>query len=243
MNLVIDLGNTRTKLAFFQKGELIAHEELDGDLELIPEHLLQQYQPESAILCSVVHHAPSLVKQLSSLPFFLVFNHESPIPIENNYASPETLGLDRLANACAAANHSPGENCLIIDAGTCLKFDFVDAEGKYKGGAISPGLHMRYEALNTFTDKLPLIGGPTETPLIGTTTETSIRSGVANGILKEIEGITHTYQQCYPNLKVFLTGGDSEAVAKALMSGKNSIFADNFLTLRGLHAILQYQLR
>src|SRR5690606_17210513 len=114
---------------------------------------------------------------------------KSPLPIVNAYSTPETLGNDRLANAVAANTMFPDQNCLVIDIGTCLKFDFVNAENKYLGGSISPGYQMRFRALHTYTEKLPLISPKHPNELIGSSTETSIRSGVYNGLLNEIEGM------------------------------------------------------
>ena len=238
MHLIIDLGNTQAKVAFFEGDGLLEHHILKGTPDQIPSELLEGKNIQGAILSSVVHHSAALEKQLNQFPYFIQLQADTSLPIALAYTSPETLGLDRLANAVAACHFYPGQNVLVVDAGTCLKFDLMDASGTYQGGAISPGLNMRYQGLHTLTDKLPLLEGIRYVPLIGTNTEGSIRSGVENGMSMEILGTITAYEQNFNELVVLLTGGDADGLKPLVMSRKKPIFADDFLTLKGLNAIL-----
>jgi type III pantothenate kinase len=238
-NLIIDWGNTRVKLAVFSKGHLIqqtAVPKLSADLlqTLVPE-----FEKMHVLLCSVSHESDELADFLiTKTANFIKLSHETPLPIEISYKTPQTLGYDRIANAVGAFKLSNGKNhCLVIDAGTCLKIDFLHAEQGYLGGSISPGLEMRYKALNNYTSALPLINNPEESQLIGDSTIQSINSGVLNGMRSELTGMIAQYQNLYNNLTIFITGGDAHFFEKAL---KNDIFAHVFLTLVGLNEILDF---
>jgi len=159
------------------------------------------------------------------------------LPITLNYKTLETLGKDRIALAVAAAQLYPHKNVLIIDAGTCITYDFIDKHKEYQGGSISPGIQMRFKALNTFTDKLPLINPTDNVELLGKSTSESISSGVMNGVYSEIDGIIDKYKINFPDIEVILTGGDIIYFDKKL---KNNIFANSNLVLKGLNMILDY---
>lgn len=236
-HLVIDAGNTRFKIAVFSGEELIRKETL-GILSItILEELIATYNPVSSIVSSVVHLDNEIVQFLKLLPNIILLNEYTAIPIKNQYKTPKTLGRDRLANGVAATNLFPGVPALIIDAGTCLKFDFIDQNAVYHGGAISPGLQMRYEALHHFTDMLPLLTPATNADLIGNSTASSIHSGVINGMLAEINGIAEEYGKEHAKLQLILTGGDFRYFLNHI---KKPIFADPELTVKGLRFILLY---
>lgn len=172
---------------------------------------------------------------------FIELSGKTSLPVKNLYKTPETLGKDRIANAAGANYYFPGRNVLSIDAGTCIKYDFVNSENEYSGGAISPGLDMRFKALHHFTAQLPLIkkmksGGEN---LIGQTTKDSILSGVQNGVMAEISGIINQYRDKFKKVSVIITGGDSIFI-NTLVSKKNRIFAVPDLTLLGLNIILDF---
>jgi type III pantothenate kinase len=171
---------------------------------------------------------------------YIFLNAGTPIPIKNQYKTPETLGNDRLANAVGATIIFPEKNVLIIDMGTCIKYDFIDKNKNYHGGAISPGLEMRFKSLDKFTDQLPLIEPSENFSLTGRSTEESILSGVQNGIIFEINGMIDQYKKKHDELKVIITGGDHAFFANHL---KSSIFAAPNLTLQGLNEILEYNVR
>ncbi|MGB2316775.1 MAG: type III pantothenate kinase, partial [Flavobacteriaceae bacterium] len=139
--------------------------------------------------------------------------------------------------AAAATQQYPNTNTLIIDAGTCITYDFVDANSQYLGGAISPGLQMRYNALHNQTAQLPLLQPSDTNSYIGSTTDTSIHSGVVHGIVQEIQGVISTYSSDYLDLTVILTGGDANFLLKQF---KISIFANSNFLLEGLNFLLDY---
>lgn len=238
MNLIIDIGNTAAKLAVFSQGKLqdtkrCSNQSLEG-LSV----LCKQYPIKQGILSSVISLGENVLRTLEELPFPVrTFTHQMPIPIKNLYETPQTLGTDRLAAVIEAHMTCPNHPILVIDAGTCITFDFIDEAGQYHGGNISPGIDMRFKALHTFTSKLPEIGHEGETPPLGKTTETAIRSGVIKGVEHEINGYIHHFRKNYPNLLVFLTSGTDFSFDTKL---KSSIFADSFLVLKGLNRILEY---
>jgi type III pantothenate kinase len=230
MNLIVDQGNTSIKIALFDKDEIIHFRRLPyGNLKSLPSSI----RYTSCFISSVLKKEDQKKLERSFLnPKYMT--HESLLPFVNKYGTPETLGLDRMANAAFCAAHYSNQNSLIIDVGTCLKFDFINDKNEYLGGAISPGLRMRYNALNNQTAKLPLLEAVVNVELIGKSTEESMQSGVQNGMKNEIIATISEYEHQYKQLNVFLTGGDANYFADAL---KNSIFADAFLTLKGINAI------
>lgn len=237
MNLVIDIGNTAAKLGVFDRTELKSVQSVKSNIiENAVTDLKSQFKIDKCILSSVTQLRSEgilALKQINTLDF----NHKTPIPIKNKYETPETLGLDRLANAVALCKHYPNSPALAIDFGTCIKCDLVNSEGEFLGGSISPGMQMRYKALNEFTAKLPLVDPSDNVELTGANTETSIKSGVQRGIRAEIDGIIKEYQAQYSELQVVFTGGDHKYFAKAF---KNSIFARPNLTLEGLNEVLLF---
>ncbi|MEI7662989.1 MAG: type III pantothenate kinase [Bacteroidota bacterium] len=238
MDLILDLGNTNKKLALFDKGEitdLIQFPILT--LKSVKEFIRLHKGISNCILSSVIPHRLSLTRFLSSSLNFIELNETTPVPIVNLYRTPKTLGKDRLAAAVAGAGLFPGKNVLVVNAGTCITYDFVTENNEYLGGSISPGILMRFHALHTFTGKLPLVSFHDQGILTGTDTRESILSGVLTGAVAEIEGITARYQQKYPELKIILSGGDQKYFDKRL---KISIFAQPNIVLHGLQQILAF---
>jgi type III pantothenate kinase len=234
MNLVLDIGNSFVKLALFNGSELVEKSNcLINDLN---SYLIKK-KFDRGIICTVNHLELSkdFLKEYSEL---LILNEQLKLPIKNLYKSPKTLGYDRLANAVGAFCLSPDQNNLIIDMGTCLKFDFINQNNEYLGGSISPGLKMRYQSLNTFTAKLPLLEDVKKTELIGTDTSSSISSGVINGMMSEIENMIYMYRKKYAQLNIYLTGGDAQVYISIADTQKSSIFAHDYITLLGLNEIL-----
>ena len=235
MNLVLDIGNTLVKIAFFNDGDLI--ERCNCHLDELST-ILTNKDYDKGIVCSVntVAHSHELLKLN---PELILLNEKFKLPVINLYSSPDTLGYDRLANAVGSFCLTPNQNNLIIDMGTCLKFDFINANNQYLGGSISPGLKMRYKALNTFTAKLPLLEDVNKTDLIGADTEGSISSGVINGMTSEIDSMVNKYREKYSQLNIYLTGGDAQVYISIAETQKSSIFAHDYITLLGLNAILE----
>lgn len=235
MNLIIDVGNTSTKVAAFDGETLIKSEKYDRFDRITVQNDFNIAAINGAILSSVTTGNEIIESFIKSFKNGHILSDESNIPFKNNYLTPESLGQDRLANAAGLAVTFSAKNALCIDIGTCIKFDFVDKNGVYRGGSISPGFNMRFKALNTFTDKLPFIDLQTTKNLIGIDTQQSIITGVYKGMIAEINGIIMDYQDEFNEINFVLTGGDSGFFENEV---KNTIFADAFFTLRGLNAIL-----
>ena len=239
MNLVIDVGNTRTKLAVFDKNNIITvvvvsqSEVLDGIKELRKSYS----QLHLAIVASVGVLDQAVINYLDIHFNLLVLSHETPLPFNNLYATPKTLGIDRIALVCASVQQFSNKNVLIIDAGTCITYDFISAKNEYLGGAISPGIRMRYKAMHNLTANLPLLETEIPENFIGDSTTSAMHCGVVNGVLNEIDGSIAQYQEKFSDLTVILTGGDTKMLSKQL---KSSIFANSNFLLQGLNFILQY---
>ena len=238
MNLIIDIGNTVAKIAVFEGKELKeVFYDSKSSLDSLPK-ICRQYKPDKGILATVIELSETVKEQLGQLDFeILILNSKTPIPITNLYATPETLGSDRLAAIVAANEIFPERDILVIDAGTCITYELIDAKGQYHGGNISPGMAMRFKALNLCTDKLPLINEKGAIPEFGNSTDTAIRAGVIKGMEFEINGYSSQLTNKYPGLLVFLTGGNEFSFDTNL---KSIIFADRFLVLKGLNRILSY---
>jgi type III pantothenate kinase len=233
--IIADAGNTALKLALFSKGkpEFVQRVRYD-ELQLWFDKN-QNLAEHTCVLSSVTD--VTIENQLQS--FFhtlLKIDHHSNLPFKVSYQTPETLGIDRLCNAAALSVLAKGKNAVSIDIGTCLKFDFVDAKGTYHGGSISPGIQLRYKALNDYTANLPLLDLVDQTQLIGSSTQKAIHSGVINGIQAEINGFIQQYEIEQGELTFFITGGDATHFD---FEGKNNIFADENLTLKGLYYIYE----
>lgn len=240
MDLVIDIGNTLVKLAVFNSNAVMVSRSTIPSVELankLNELEIEYPQIEWCILSSVSSVNPKHYELLEKRYALLHLTPDLPVPFINRYESPQTLGVDRIALVSAAIDQYPRRNVLVVDAGTCVTYDFVDAGGVFYGGAISPGFSMRYKAMHTFTNKLPLLAPREHAPLIGANTSESMHSGVLCGITYEIEGYIKAYRQVYPDLTVVLTGGDAQFLRDNL---KNDIFANTNLLLEGLLYILKY---
>lgn len=238
MNLVIDIGNSKVKVAVFELDTIITTAVFD-EIYFLDEvkRISNQYAIERSIVSSVKDINEEYLEELQKLPFLITLNSDTQLPFKNLYATPSTLGNDRIALAAAAASIYPSQNSLVIDAGTCITYDFINAKNEYLGGAISPGIDMRYKSLQKYTGKLPLLSKNEEFNLIGTSTSTSIHSGVINGVICEIKGVIAQYEQDFGDLTIVLTGGDTKFLFKQL---KNSIFANQNFLLIGLNKILTF---
>jgi type III pantothenate kinase len=239
MNLIIDVGNTLVKLAVFQGNELfeklvINHEDFLKEVKRV----LDKYPIiTNGIISSVGKLNKEDVQVVALMIDLLVLSSDTKQPFENLYKTPKTLGVDRIALVSASVEQFSNSNVLIIDAGTCITYDFINSENQYFGGAISPGIRLRYQSLHNLTANLPLLESKQPELLIGNTTDSSIHSGVVFGVLKEIDGIINEYKEKYSDLTVILTGGDANFLSKQL---KNGIFANSNFLLEGLNFILEY---
>lgn len=237
-NLAIDIGNTRTKIAVFDGDELVHSEAWEVLTVDALRQLSYNQNVGKIILSSVAKQSEEVMGYLKGLPFFLELTTETPLPITNNYKTPHTLGKDRVAAAVSAQHLYPNENCLVVDAGTCIKMDMVSAKGEFLGGNISPGIEMRLKAMHHFTARLPLVKQGEELPdLIGDSTENALRNGGELGALLEVEGFIGRCKQNFRPLRILLTGGDADFFVR---NTKTKIFAHQNLVLLGLNQILQH---
>ena len=223
---LIDAGNSRLKIGSCMNGKIIKLKHVDNF-----KSLQKEFKQNIPIAVSSVLNFDfkSHIEELKN-PIFWI-NNLVILPFKINYLNPETLGIDRICNVAAISKTNEFKPRLSIDIGTCIKFDFLNAKNEYEGGSISPGLILRYKALNLYTDKLPLIAASLNPKIIGKSTETSIQSGVQNGMKAEIMGLINVYKDKYPNLIIYITGGDAHYFE---LEQKNGIFAVENLTLKGI---------
>lgn len=239
-NLILDIGNTLHKVALFEKNELlfVNHYEALSIDKL--DSVFENHTIDRAIVSQVGKCDEHILKNLDDRVKTIHFTPDLKLPIQMNYDSPQRLGNDRLAAAVAAWSRFPNQNTLTIQTGTCLVFDFVSSTGNYCGGAIAPGLAMRFKALHAFTERLPLLHTEgldlSQIPWIGKSTENSILSGVVLGFVDEINSAICRYNTDFEGLKVILTGGDMPLLKKSI---KNVNFASSNLVVEGLNFILE----
>lgn len=238
MNLIIDAGNTLTKTAVFDSENQIVElwHDPKPSLEKI-RNTFTKFDIWKAIISDVSNTTLELEQELSALCSVLRMQPHTPVPLQIHYDSLSTLGTDRIAAAVFGASVCEKCDVLVIQAGTCITYEFVESCNQYKGGAISPGIDMRFNAMHNFTARLPLVNKKQINYLAGKSTKESILSGVINGCTAEIDGFIDQYKAQYPSLKVLLGGGDAFFFDKRL---KNRIFAVENLVLRGLNIILQF---
>lgn len=241
MILTVDVGNTRIKAAVFEGNTTLENFVFDkSELEKKIEKILEKFPDCSDLVIASVGN----VEKQSFLAFenrlkVHFFTHEDVFPFHNKYATPKTLGIDRMILAGGATLQFPKQNRLVIDAGTCITYDFIDENDNYLGGAISPGLRLRYESLHNFTARLPLLTLEEPDNYVGNSTPQAIHSGVVNGFVYEIDGFIDEYCGEFSNFIIILTGGDADFLAKRL---KNTIFANSNFLLESLNQTYQYKI-
>ncbi len=240
MNLALDFGNTRIKAAVFEGNELRQQMVFNSENDLLTAINGLPAGIQNCIIGSVTFAHSNASELLSKQFKTLVFKADTPIPLKNLYQSALTLGSDRIAASMGAWFFSPNQNVLTIDAGTCIKYNFVNANNDYLGGAISPGIPMRLKAMNHYTAKLPLVETDKNyNKLTGQNTQESLLSGALLGAACEVEAMIDRYAGLYENLQVYLTGGDADYLSKQV---KSRFFAHPTLLLQGLNTILNYNL-
>lgn len=239
VNLAIDIGNSRSKFGLFEGRNLLEQKVFTND-DLEKNYELVLASNADAIIISSVNRKAENALRLDRLNTPIVhLNHQLPLPFQMEYDTPETLGKDRMAAVAGAMSLFPKDDLLVIDAGSCITYDFLTATHRYLGGAIAPGLQMRLKAMHEFTDALPLIQWEESSmpQVVGKTTIASMLSGAVHGVIGEMNGFISSYKTQYSALKVVLSGGDANFFEKEL---KNGIFADPNLVLKGLNEILVY---
>ncbi len=240
VNLCIDWGNSRIKVGVMNAEDhlLDLHRFSEEGIREGIAHIINEYKPSKAIVCSVTDKSAAIEPFLKeNLRAVVVLNNNTPVPIMNAYSSPGTLGADRVALAVGAYMANPGNNNLVVCLGSCITYNFVQKNKTFRGGAISPGLHMRLQAMHHFTDKLPDVKPEGDLLLLGYDTETGMRSGAVFGMAAEIDGIVSEYASQYPDFNAILTGGDAPFFEGKL---KSKIFADPNLLMKGLNIILKH---
>ena len=247
MNLCIDQGNSRTKVALMtDEGKMVKHLIYRSFSSADVERLFDLYDITDSIISSVVDIEAAVVNTLHRRSqHFVLFDHNTPVPIVNKYDTPQTLGQDRLAASVGAKSLCPNENLLIIDAGSAITYDFVSAEGEYMGGNIAPGLKMRFTMLQRMTKKLPLVEADENEliPLFGTNTRDAIVAGVIRGVAYEVKGYMRTLSEKVPHFKTFLTGGHAPYILNNVRTSRNEkreLRHEKHLVLIGLNEILVY---
>ena len=237
MNLIVDIGNTLTKIAITENDNVVfssRHEVLTKD---ILDGVLSKHSPTKGIIAAVGLKDINLVDYLKAQIPTVEFDHTSRLPIAIRYKTPQTLGLDRIAAAVGASHLYPETDLLVVDCGTAITYDLINHKGEYIGGAISPGIMLRYKSLHQNTANLPLLSSMEISALIGASTTECIESGVLNGVIGEVEYYINSVKEKYPHLNVVVTGGDSNFFVSKL---KNSIFVVQNLVIIGLNRILDF---
>ena len=232
-NIAIDLGNTIAKIGIFEEGKLV-NRQVGVPFDLLAQKV-NELNPNHVVISSVNQNVKNLVEKISAST--LILNHTTLIPIDNKYSTPETLGKDRLAAVIGAFTLKAETNTLVIDVGTCITYDFINAKNEYQGGGISPGVDLKFKALHNFTANLPLIEVQQEVELVGDTTEKAILSGVINGTIAEIEEIIRMYRDKFSHLRIIMCGGGASELHSKLKI-ETELAPD--LVLIGLNRILEH---
>ena len=239
MNLIVDIGNSRTKAAVTDGGRVVAIRTAERMDEALVRSLVAEYPLiDRAIVASTAGdagQAAAIIEQAGVR--CLVFTPQVPVPLHNAYGSPQTLGADRLAAAVGIATMYPGRNAAIVDCGTALTVDLLTADATYHGGFISPGMRMRFRALHEHTSRLPELGPTEEILPIGHDTRSCVEQGVMQGMTAEIEAHTARFEEKNSDLLKIFTGGDAKFFVKRI---KNAIFEDCEPVICGLERILEY---
>jgi type III pantothenate kinase len=240
LNLVVDIGNSSLKVAIFDKKLMTSKFIYTNQSLIIFSDLFKNNVIDNCLISNVSTIDKNILDFLKINSNLFSINESINLPFINLYKTKNTLGHDRIALVSAAAIDFPDQNTLIIDTGTCITYDFKNSENEYLGGGISPGIQMRFKSLNSQTSKLPLSTINLDYKLIGDDTNSSINSGVVYGVISEINGIINQYQERFKNIKIILTGGDSNFLLKKI---KNTIFADQNFLLKGLNYLLENNIK
>lgn len=233
--IVIDAGNTSIKIGYFKNDQLLKSERCAKNNLSDTSEILKNHKNTGIIISSVLSDQDneSIFRHLKNAE---ILSKNNNFPFNTTYETPNSLGFDRICNAAFLSKHSTSQTSIVIDIGTCIKFDVMH-NNQFIGGSISPGIDLRYKAMNDYTGKLPLLNNRKSNHLSGKNTNENLTSGVINGIQAEINGFINQYDNEYTDLTFFMTGGDAEYFD---LHSKNDIFADVNLTLKGLYEIYIY---
>jgi type III pantothenate kinase len=239
MNLVIDIGNTSVKVCLFENDKIISKKILEeASFLAYIKSLSKDYNIKNTICSSVTSsYRLPLVDIINETNYYELTDRKLKIPFKNNYNTKVSLGQDRIGLVSAAYFKFPNQNSLVIDVGTCITYDFIDSKNIYHGGAISPGVKMRYKSFSEFTSNLPFLKFNDVNKIIGSSTADSIHIGVSTGIIGEINEHINRLEKKYTELNIIITGGDSAFLLNRI---KNAIFADQDFLATGLNNIIKY---
>lgn len=239
MNLIIDIGNSLCKVAVAENDRIVKIDRVSALSVSYLENFLKNFLSVDRAVLSTVRNIDYELENFLSEKFhdFLKVTNQTPLPLKNGYSTPETLGVDRLMSAVGAVAQFPNKELLIFDLGSAITIDHVSREGEFMGGNISPGMTMRFRALHTFTDKLPLCSADENFTFVGRSTEEAIKNGVVLGIINEINGYIERYLSKNNEIVIIFTGGDAKYF---VFKVKNTIFVDCDLLLKGLNKVLEY---
>lgn len=237
VNLIVDIGNTRSKMALFDGDHLVKKEIFSGvSLSEIKTFLTNH--PVKKTIFSMSGKLDAAVEAFANAQLHPIWlSNDTPLPVHIAYDTPETLGKDRIAAVIGAREKFPGKNCLVIDAGTCITYDWITADDVYLGGNIAPGLQMKLKAMHQFTANLPQAKVEEIQHPIGKSTLEALKNGAVWGTFREIEGYIDWGNENFEDLLVVFTGGDSDFFVNNI---KREIFADLDLVLVGLNKILNF---
>lgn len=237
VSLCIDFGNSFLKATIFQ-GDRMAQKFVFSEADAIStlQKIISVHNPQKSILSSDINHSKSIDNFLQENTKLTILNKNTKLPFLNAYGTPETLGNDRLALVAALSKQFPYQDSLVICVGTCITYSFLAKNNAFRGGAISPGVELRFRSMHEFTEKLPFVNREGHISILGYDTETSIRSGVINGMVAEMEGMMDFYETRYGKINAVLTGGDAPFFESRM---KKKIFADTNFLFKGLYAILE----
>lgn len=239
--LAVDQGNSFVKLTLFVGEEKREMCRLHADAVEELFSLVDSWNPDCGAFCSVGKIDSRMVEslRLALEGRFMILSRSTKLPFSVNYDTPSSLGLDRIALAAGAVSLYPGECVAVVDAGTAVTLDLVDDTPSFLGGRIAPGIRLRLESLHNHTAALPMVSAEGETPVIGHSTETSIRSGVVRGLADEIKGTFNQYKEAFGCRRLVLTGGDAALLIECI---KPCIHVDHVTDLmaRGLLYIYNY---
>ena len=234
INIAIDFGNSSIKVGLFEGSKLLQKFVLKNAVGL---GLIISKPHQHIIVASVKENSENILQQSAAAGKKIVLSAETPLPVQIKYDTPQSLGVDRIAAVCGAFQLFPNQDCLIIDMGTCINYELLDQSGNYLGGIISPGMNMRFQAMHTFTARLPLTQSAVWPQLVGKSTTACLQSGTMNGIMEEMKGVVEKLKVEYPALRVIICGGDASLFEN---QWKPSIFAAPELVLVGLNRILSH---
>ncbi|MDR0828564.1 MAG: type III pantothenate kinase [Prevotellaceae bacterium] len=235
INLAVDIGNSRTKLAVFESDKLIFEQFCEELTKEFLREIFKKFDIKNSIISSVTHNKREFISFLKSRTDFVELTNETPVNLEINYLTPKTLGMDRIAAAIGALEILPEKNLLVVDTGSCVTMDLITADRVFHGGNIAPGFLMRINAMHDYTAKLPTVMPQIPENILGRYTADAVLCGAFWGIVSEINSLYVRLKEDYPQLAIIITGGDAHYFEKHIINVEKLV---PDLVLQGLNSIL-----